>query len=227
MRLLVVEDDQAMAALLGRALRREGYAVDVVGDGQDAVWIALENDYDAILLDAMIPGPDGFAVARRLRAEGRWAPILMLTARDRLRDRVAGLDSGADDYLTKPFQLEELFARIRSLTRRAPRERPIVLRVGDLTLDPVTREVRRGDTPVLLSVKEFALLMELMRAPGEVLSRTQLIERVWDFGYDGGSNIVDVYVRYLREKVDRPFGLITIETVRGAGYRLVSRVVNA
>jgi two-component system OmpR family response regulator len=227
MRLLVVEDDQAMAALLGRALRREGYAVDVVGDGQDAVWIALENDYDAILLDAMIPGPDGFAVARRLRAEGRWAPILMLTARDRLRDRVAGLDSGADDYLTKPFQLEELFARIRSLTRRAPRERPIVLRVGDLTLDPVTREVWRGDTPVLLSVKEFALLMELMRAPGEVLSRTQLIERVWDFGYDGGSNIVDVYVRYLREKVDRPFGLITIETVRGAGYRLVSRVVNA
>src|SRR5664279_241874 len=227
MRLLVVEDDQAMAALLGRALRREGYAVDVVGDGQDAVWIALENDYDAILLDAMIPGPDGFAVARRLRAEGRWAPILMLTARDRLRDRVAGLDSGADDYLTKPFQLEELFARIRSLTRRAPRERPIVLRVGDLTLDPVTREVRRGDTPVLLSVKEFALLMELMRAPGEVLSRTQLIERVWDFGYDGGSNIVDVYVRYLREKVERPFGLITIETVRGAGYRLVSRVVNA
>lgn len=220
MRLLVVEDDRAMAALLGRALRREGYAVDVVGSGQDAVWMAAENGYDAILLDAMIPAPDGFAVARKLRADGRWAPILMLTALDRLSDRVAGLDSGADDYLTKPFQLEELFARVRSLTRRAPRERPVVLQVGDLILDPVGRQVRRGDVPILLSSKEFALLTEFMRAPGAVLSRMQLIERVWDFGYDGGSNIVDVYVRYLREKVDRPFGHTTIETVRGVGYRL-------
>ncbi len=220
MRLLVVEDDPGMAALLVRGLRREGYAVDVVGNGEDALWSVLENDYDAVVLDAMIPPPDGFEVCRRMRAEGRWAPVVMLTARHAVPDRIRGLDAGADDYLTKPFALAELFARIRALTRRDPMERPAVLRVGDLTLDPSTRTVKRGDVDVRLSAKEFALLHKLMRRPGEVLSRTYLIEHVWDFAYDGGSNVVDVYVRYLRDKVDRPFGRDTIRTVRGAGYRL-------
>jgi two-component system OmpR family response regulator len=220
MRLLVVEDDPAMSALLVRGLRREGYAVDAAGNGEDGLWSVLENDYDAVVLDAMIPPPDGFEVCRRMRAEGRWAPVLMLTARDAVSDRVHGLDAGADDYLTKPFALTELFARVRALTRRDPLERPVVLRAGDLVLDPVSRSVHRRDVEIPLSPKEFALLHELMRRAGEALSRTYLIEHVWDFAYDGGSNIVDVYVRYLREKVDRPFGRDTIRTVRGAGYRL-------
>jgi two-component system OmpR family response regulator len=220
MRLLVVEDDPGMAALLVRSLQREGYAVDAAANGADALWNALENDYDAVVLDAMIPAPDGFEVCRRMRAEGRWAPVLMLTARDAVPDRVRGLDSGADDYLTKPFALVELFARVRSLTRRGPLERPVVLQVGDLSLDPVSRIVRRGEVEVALSPKEFALLQELMRRPGEALSRSYLIDHVWDFAYDGGSNIVDVYIRYLRDKVDRPFDRNTIHTVRGAGYRL-------
>ncbi len=220
MRLLVVEDDPGMAAMLVRGLRREGYAVDAVADGQDALWSVLENEYDGVVLDAMIPPPDGFEVCRRMRSEGRWAPVLMLTARDTVPDRVRGLDVGADDYLTKPFALAELLARLRALTRRDPLERPAVLRAGDLVLDPGTRTVRRGDTGIRLSPKEFALLHEFMRRPGDVLSRTHLIEHVWDFAYDGGSNVVDVYVRYLRDKVDRPFGRDTIQTVRGAGYRL-------
>ena len=220
MRLLVVEDDPGMAALLLRSLRHEGYAVDAVTTGEDALWSVQENDYDGVVLDAMIPPPNGYEVCRRMRAEGRWAPVLMLTARDRVPDRVRGLDAGADDYMTKPFALAELFARVRALTRRDPLERPVALRVGDLTLDPVTHVVRRGDVDIALSPKEFALLQELMRRPGEVLSRTHLIEHVWDFAYDGGSNVVDVYVRYLRDKVDRPFGRDTIRTVRGAGYRL-------
>jgi two-component system OmpR family response regulator len=220
MRLLVVEDDPAMAALLIRGLRREGYAVDAVNNGRDALWSVLENDYDAVVLDAMIPPPDGFEVCRRMRAEGRWAPVLMLTARDAVPDRVRGLDSGADDYLTKPFALVELFARVRALIRRDPQTRPMVLQVGDLTLDPVSRVVRRGGVDIALSPKGFALLQELMRRPGEVLTRTYLIEHVWDFAYDGGSNVVDVYVRYLRDKVDRPFGRDSIRTVRGVGYRL-------
>ncbi len=220
MRVLVVEDDERLADVLRRALVREGYAVDVAGSGQDALWHVRENDYDAVVLDVMIPPPDGFAVARTMRAEGRWAPVLMLTARDAVEDRVTGLDSGADDYLVKPFALQELYARVRALTRRVPAERPTVLRVGDLSLDPVRRAVERAGTPIELSAKEFALLHELMRHPGEVLSRTHLLEHVWDFAYDGGSNVVDVYVRYLREKIDRPFGASSIETVRGAGYRL-------
>ncbi|XVQ06544.1 response regulator transcription factor [Spirillospora sp. CA-255316] len=219
MRLLVVEDDPGMAALLVRGLRREGYAVDTAATGQDALWRVLEYDYDVVVLDAMIPPPDGFEVCRRMRAEGRWAPVLMLTARDAVPDRVRGLDVGADDYLTKPFALAELLARLRALTRRDPLERPAVLRAGDLTLDPGTRRVCRDGVDIRLSPKEFALLHEFMRRPGEVLSRTHLIEHVWDFAYDGGSNIVDVYVRYLRGKVDRPFGRDTIRTVRGAGYR--------
>ena len=220
MRLLVVEDDPGMAALLVRSLRREGYAVDAVDSGEDALWSVRENDYDAVVLDAMIPPPDGYEVCRRMRTEGRWAPVVMLTARDAVPDRIRGLDAGADDYLTKPFALGELFARIRALTRRDPTERPAILRVGDLTLDPGTRTVKRGDIDIRLSAKEFALLQELMRKAGEVLSRTYLIDHVWDFAYDGGSNVVDVYVRYLRDKVDRPFGRKTIRTVRGAGYRL-------
>ncbi len=220
MRLLVVEDDPGMAAVLVRSLQREGYAVDAVGTGEDALWSVRENEYDAVVLDAMLPPPDGFEVCRLMRAEGRWAPVLLLTARDAVQDRVRGLDAGADDYLTKPFALAELFARVRALVRRDPLERPVVLNVGDLTLDPVSHVVRRGEVDVPLSPKEFALLQELMRRPGEVLSRTYLIDHVWDFAYDGGSNVVDVYVRYLRDKVDRPFGRDTIRTIRGVGYRL-------
>jgi two-component system, OmpR family, response regulator len=220
MRLLVVEDDPGMSAMLVRSLQREGYAVDLVDKGEDALWSVLANDYDAVVLDAMIPAPDGFEVCRRMRTEGRWAPVLILTARDSVHDRVRGLDAGADDYLTKPFALAELFARVRALTRRDPLERPVVLKVGDLTLDPVSRVVRRGAVEIALSPKEFALLQELMRRSGEVLSRSFLIDHVWDFAYEGGSNVVDVYVRYLRGKVDRPFGRDTIRTIRGAGYRL-------
>lgn len=220
MRLLLVEDDPGMSALLLRGLQREGYSVDSVTAGQDALWRVLETDYDVVVLDAMIPAPDGFEVCRRMRAEHRWAPVLILTARDSVPDRIRGLDAGADDYLTKPFALEELFARLRALVRREPLERPAVLRVDDLTLNPSTRSVRRGDVEIRLSPKEFELLRELMRRPGQVLSRTHLIEHVWDFAYDGGSNIVDVYVGYLRQKVDRPFDRDTIRTVRGAGYRI-------
>jgi len=220
MRVLVVEDDPAMAAMLTRSLRRQGYAVDPVGTGTDAVWGIVETDYDLVVLDAMIPAPDGFEVCRRIRAQGRWVPVLMLTARDAMPDKVRGLDAGADDYLTKPFALDELLARVRALTRREPLQRPTELRVGDLVLDPATHAVRRGETRIALSAKEFALLHELMRRAGETLSRSHLIEHVWDFAYDGGSNVVDVYVRYLRDKIDRPFGRDTIHTVRGAGYLL-------
>ena len=220
MRVLVVEDEVKMARLLERGLEEEGYAVDVATTGAEAVWAVTENPYDAIVLDVMLPDVDGFEVCRRLRADGRWAPILMLTAREAVSDRVAGLDAGADDYLAKPFSFNELFARLRALLRRGAEERPAVLRVGDLTLDPATREVRRAGRPVVLTAKEFGLLEFFMRRPGEVLSRTRLIEHVWDFGYDGDSNVVDVYVGYLRRKIDRPFGRHSIETVRGAGYRL-------
>jgi two-component system OmpR family response regulator len=218
--MLVVEDDPAMAAMLTRSLRREGYAVDPVGTGTDAVWSITETVYDVVVLDAMIPAPDGFEVCRQVRERGRWVPVLMLTARDAMTDKVRGLDAGADDYLTKPFALAELLARVRALTRREPLERPTELRVGDLVLNPASRSVRRGGRRIALSAKEFALLQELMRHSGETLSRTHLIEHVWDFAYDGGSNVVDVYIRYLRDKVDRPFGRDTIQTDRGAGYRL-------
>jgi two-component system OmpR family response regulator len=218
--MLVVEDDPAMSAMLTRSLRREGYAVDPVGTGTDAVWGITETAYDVVVLDAMIPAPDGFEVCRQVRERGRWVPVLMLTARDAMTDKVRGLDAGADDYLTKPFALAELLARVRALTRREPLERPTELRVGDLVLNPASRSVRRGGRRIALSAKEFALLQELMRRSGETLSRTHLIEHVWDFAYDGGSNVVDVYIRYLREKVDRPFGRDTIQTDRGVGYRL-------
>jgi two-component system OmpR family response regulator len=220
MRALVVEDGSKMAALLRRGLQEEGFAVDVASNGEDGSWLGTENDYDVILLDVMLPDVDGFEVCRRLRAADRWAPILMLTARDGVRDRVSGLDAGADDYLTKPFAFDELLARVRALLRRGPSERPPLLAVGDLVLDPATRRVARGDQEIDLTPKEFGLLELFLRHAGEALSRTRIIEHVWDFAYDGDSNVVDVYVRYLREKVDRPFGRRSIETVRGVGYRL-------
>jgi two-component system OmpR family response regulator len=220
MRILVVEDETKMASLLKRGLEEEGHAVDVAANGTDGLWAATENDYDAIVLDVMLPEMDGFAVCRELRAGGRWAPVLMLTARDDVRDRVEGLDAGADDYLVKPFSFSELLARVRALLRRGAGERPAELVVGDLTLDPATRRVDRGSVEVALTPKEFALLELFMRHPGEVLTRTRIIEHVWDFAFGGDSNVVDVYVRYLREKVDRPFDRASIETVRGSGYRL-------
>jgi two-component system, OmpR family, response regulator len=220
MRLLVVEDEVKLAGLLRRGLEEEGYAVDTAAAGREALWLAEENPYDAVVLDVMLPDLDGFEICRRLRDSGRWAPVLMLTARDSVPDRVAGLDAGADDYLTKPFSFAELLARLRALVRRGAPERPATLRVGDLTVDPAARRVARGDVPIELTPKEFSLLEYFVRHPGEVLSRSRLIEHVWDFAYDGDSNVVDVYVRYLREKVDRPFGMDSIETVRGAGYRL-------
>jgi two-component system OmpR family response regulator len=220
MRVLVVEDEVKMAGLLRRALEEEGYAVDVASNGGDGLWLGTENAYDAVVLDLMLPDVDGFDVCRRLREAGRWSPVLMLTARDAVTDRVAGLDAGADDYLTKPFSLAELLARLRALIRRGGVERPAVLRAGDLTLDPTTHAVRRAGSDIELTAKEFALLEYLMRHVGEVLGRTRLIEHVWDFAYEGDSNVVDVYVRYLRNKIDRPFGRDSIETVRGSGYRL-------
>jgi two-component system OmpR family response regulator len=220
MRALVVEDGSKMAALLRRGLQEEGFAVDVAANGEDGSWLGAENEYDVILLDVMLPDVDGFEVCRRLRAADRWAPILMLTARDGVQDRVAGLDAGADDYLTKPFSFDELFARVRALLRRGPSERPAVLEVGDLSLDPATRRVTRDGREIDLTPKEFGLLELFLRHPGEALTRTRILEHVWDFAYDGDSNVVDVFVRYLREKVDRPFGRRSIETVRGVGYRL-------
>jgi two-component system, OmpR family, response regulator len=220
MRALVVEDEVKMAALIRRGLVEEGYAADVARTGEDALWMASATPYDAILLDVMLPGRDGFDVCRELRETGVWTPILMLTARDGVDDRVAGLDSGADDYLTKPFSFAELLARLRALTRRGLSERPTVLEVGSLRLDPATREVWRKGVKVDLSTKEFALLETFMRRPGHVLSRLDLLDHAWDYAYENRSNVVDVYVRYLRAKIDRPFGQSSIETVRGAGYRL-------
>ncbi|MGH8907131.1 MAG: response regulator transcription factor [Egibacteraceae bacterium] len=227
MRVLVVEDERKMALLLRRGLEEEGYAVDVAGKGSEAVWLGTETAYDAVVLDLMLPDLDGVEVCRQLRAVGRWSPVLMLTARDGVPDRVAGLDAGADDYLVKPFSFAELLARLRALLRRGASARPAVLRAGDLTLDPATRSVCRGAAPIALTSKEFALLEYFMRCPGEVLTRTRLIEHVWDFAYDGDSNVVDVYVRYLREKIDRPFGRHSIETVRGSGYRLLHTPADA
>jgi two-component system, OmpR family, response regulator len=220
MRVLIVEDEVKMASLIRRGMREEGMAADVAVRGEDALWMAGSTDYDAIVLDVMLPGIDGFETCRRLRSDGVWSPILMLTARDSVEDRVSGLDGGADDYLTKPFSFGELLARLRALARRGPVERPVLLEVGGLKLDPATRQVWRGDAEISLSAKEFSLLEVFMRRPGEVLSRFQLLEHGWDYDYENRSNVVDVYVRYLREKIDRPFGRDSIETVRGAGYRL-------
>jgi two-component system OmpR family response regulator len=219
MRILVVEDQVKMAGLLKRGLEEEGYAIDVASTGANGLWAATENPYDAVVLDLMLPDMSGLEVCRRLRSDGRWMPVLILTARDGVPDRVAGLDAGADDYMVKPFAFSELFARLRALIRRGAGERPSVVAVGDLSLDPASRTVARAGTRVELTAREFALLELLMRRAGEVLTRTRILEHVWDFAYDGDSNVVDVYIRYLREKVDRPFGRHSIETVRGSGYR--------
>ena len=220
MRVLVVEDEKKLGELLARGLREEGYAADLADRGEEALWMANAVDYDAIVLDVMLPGVDGFEVCRKLRAGSVWTPVLMLTARDAVDDRVVGLDAGADDYLVKPFSFEELLARLRALTRRAPVERPAVLEVADLRLDPASHRAWRGDAELELSAKEFSLLELFMRRPGMVLSRAQLLDGAWDIAFESRSNVVDVYVRYLREKIDRPFGRDSIETVRGVGYRL-------
>jgi len=220
MRVLVVEDEAKLARLLARGLGEEGHVTDVAGRGEDALWMAKATPYDAIVLDVMLPGQDGFAVCRELRAANVWTPVLFLTARDSVDDRVAGLDVGGDDYLVKPFSFPELLARLRALTRRGAVERPVVLEVGSLRLDPASHKVWRGDTEIELSAKEFTLLEVFMRSPGKALSRVDLLERGWDMAYETRSNVVDVYVRYLREKIDRPFGCHSLETVRGVGYRL-------
>ncbi len=220
MRTLVVEDDPKLGPLLRRALSERGGAADLTVSGDEALWMARAQPYDAIVLDVMLRGLDGFDTCARLRADGVWTPVLLLTARDAVADRVHGLDVGADDYLTKPFSLAELRARLRALVRRGAPERPAVLAVGDLRLDPATQRVWRGKTEVALSAKELALLELLMRRPGEVVSRYELLCHGWDMNYDNRSNVVTVHVRHLREKVDRPFGRSSIETVRGGGYRL-------
>jgi two-component system, OmpR family, response regulator len=220
MRVLVVEDEVKMAALLRRGLGESGLTVDIAIEGERAVEMAGASEYDAVVLDVMLPGIDGYETCRRLRRDGVWAPVLMLTARGAIEDRVAGLDGGADDYLVKPFAFAELLARLRALVRRGTVERPALLEVGSLRLDPGTHEVWRGDVAIDLSAKEFTVLEIFMRHPGYVLSRTQLLEQAWDYDFEHRSNVVEVYVRYLRRKIDVPFGTTSIDTVRGAGYRL-------
>ena len=218
MRVLVVEDEIKMASLIRRGLRSEGLAADVAIKGEDALWMAGSTGYDAIVLDVMLPGRDGFAVCRELRTKGRWAPVLMLTARDGVEDRIRGLDAGADDYLVKPFSFGELLARLRALVRRGATERPTTMTTDDVVLDPATHMVTRDDEPIDLTAREFALLEFLMRRSGEVISRSRILEHVWDVNYDGFSNVVDVYVGYLRKKLEVPFDRPFIRTVRGVGY---------
>ena len=220
MKVLVVEDELKMASLLLRGFRNNGDAPDIARTGDVAAWMAKAAEYDAIVLDVMLPGQDGFVTCAELREAGIWTPVLMLTARESIEDRVRGLDVGADDYLVKPFSFAELLARLRALVRRGERPRPTVLKVGELRLDPATRQVWRGTDEIDLTAKEFTLLESFMRRPGHVLSRDQLLEQAWDMGYDNRSNVIAVYVNYLREKIDRPFGTRSLETVRGAGYRL-------
>src|SRR3954454_6906726 len=220
MKVLVVEDEVKLASLIRKALREHEMLADVAINGEDALWMAGATPYDVVVLDINLPGIDGFETVRRLRGRGVRTPILMLTARDGFEDRVEGLDTGADDYLVKPFVYGELFARIRALARRGPVERGTVVEVGDLTLDVSAHIARRGDVEIPLSTKELQLLEVFMRRPGQVLSRYALLEGAWDMQYENRSNVVDVYVGYLRDKIDRPFGVQSIETVRGAGYRL-------
>jgi two-component system, OmpR family, response regulator len=220
MRVLAVEDEVKMARLICRGLSEQGLAVDVAASGEEALAMVGSSAYDAVVLDVILPGIDGFETCRQMRESGLEAPVLMLTARGAVDDRVAGLDGGADDYLTKPFSFAELLARLRALIRRGQSERPSVIEVGDLRLDPAARRVWRGEAEVVLSAKELALLEAFMRRPGHVLSRLQLLELAWDYDYEHRSNVIEVYVRYLRQKIDKPFGMRSIETVRGAGYRL-------
>src|SRR5690348_9719829 len=220
MRILIVDDEPKLARLLARGLGEEGHAADVAATGEEALWMADAAPYDAIVLDVMLPGLDGFGVCKELRAREIWTPVLMLTARDAVEDRIHGLDTGADDYLLKPFAFTELLARLRALVRRGHAERPTQLEAGDLRLDPAARRVWRGATEIDLSAKEFALLEVFLRHPDEALSRVQLLDGAWDMAFESRSNVIDVYVRYLREKIDRPFGRRSLETVRGIGYRL-------
>jgi two-component system, OmpR family, response regulator len=220
MRVLIVEDEPHMAELIGRGLAKEGMAVDIASTGEQAVAMATAADYDSIVLDVLLPGIDGFETCRRLRSQQVWSPVLMLTALDSVEDRVLGLDTGADDYLVKPFAFAELLARLRAVSRRREPERPSVMEVGDLRLDPASRRVWRAETEVQLSPKEFAILETFMRRPDQALSRSYIVAHAWDGSYEDSSNIIDVYIRRLRKKLDEPFGSQTIETVRGAGYRL-------
>jgi two-component system OmpR family response regulator len=220
MRLLLAEDDLKLAGALDRGLRRAGYGVDVAHDGDAALLNARVYDYDVAVLDVMLPGANGFEVCRTLRDERRWTPVLLLTARDQVADRIRGLDAGADDYLVKPFDFGELLARLRALTRRGPTPRPPALEVGDLRVDPATHQAERAGTPVDLTAREFAVIEFLARHPGQVVTRTQLLEHVWDENFYGSTNVVDVYVGYLRAKLERPFGRKLIHTVRGVGYKL-------
>lgn len=223
MRVLVVDDEERLANALRRGLEAEGMAVDVARSGTDGLWLARENDYDVLVLDIMMPGMSGYTLCRTLRDDGDWTPILMLTAKDGDWDQVEALDTGADDFLTKPFSFQVLLARLRSLVRRGTRDRPVVLEAGDLRVDPATRKVWRGDAEIALTSREFAVLEYLARRRGEVVSKSDVLGNVWDFGFDGDPNIVEVYIRHLRNKVDRPFGRAAIETLRGAGYRLDAR----
>jgi two-component system OmpR family response regulator len=220
MRLLLVEDDAKLARAVGRGLRHEGYAVDVVGDGDAALTQSAVWDYDAIVLDVMLPQRDGFEVCRALRERDCWAPILMLTARSRVDDRIRGLDVGADDYLAKPFDFGELLARLRALVRRAPERRPARLEVGDLVVDPSTHAVVRAGVPVALTAREFAVLEYQVRHAGEAITRATLLDHVWDENFQGSTNVVDVYVGYLRKKLEQPFDRPLIRTIRGVGYAL-------
>ncbi|MHB8532962.1 MAG: response regulator [Solirubrobacteraceae bacterium] len=220
MRILVVEDEPKMAALLKRGLHEHGLFPEIATSGEAALAMSERREYDAVLLDVMLPGMDGFATCTRLRERGVATPVMMLTARGAVQDRVNGLDGGADDYLVKPFSFTELLARLRALARRRESERAATLRAGDLTLDPVARSVMRGDVRIELSEREFALLEAFMRRPGHVLSRVELLEQAWEADFEHRSNVIDVYVRYLRCKIDRPYGTNALETVRGAGYRL-------
>ena len=216
----MVDDEPRLAEGLKRGLEAEGFAVDVAHTGTDGLWLAREQQYAAILLDIMLPGMNGYVVCRTLRDEENWTPVLMLTAKDGEWDQVEGLDTGADDYLTKPFSFAVLMARLRALIRRGAGARPATLSVGDLTLDPAAREVRRGDTPIDLTTREFAVLEFLMRRGGDVASKAEILDGVWDFAFEGDPNIVEVYIGHLRAKIDRPFGRESIRTIRGAGYRI-------
>ena len=220
MRILVIEDERRLASALKRGLEAEGASVDVALNGTDGVWLARENPYDAVVADIMLPGLNGFQICGKLRDEGIWTPILMLTAKDGELDEAEALDAGADDYLTKPFSYPVLQARLRALMRRGARERPAVLAVGDLTLDPATRRCRRGLDDIELTAREFSVLEYLMRNAGDVVSKRELLDHVWDYDFEGDPNIVEVYIRYLRNKVDRPFARNSIETIRGFGYRV-------
>jgi two-component system OmpR family response regulator len=224
MRVLVVDDEKNLLRAIEAGLEAEGFAVDTATNGVDGLWLARENEYAVIVLDIMLPGMSGYRICEQLRADENWTPVIMLTAKDGDLDQVEALDTGADDYLTKPFSFQVLLARLRALIRRGGGERPTLMTVGDLTLDPASRRVTRGGVPIELTTREFSVLQFLAARPGEVRSKKDVLAGVWDFDFEGDPNIVEVYIRTLRNKVDRPFGRASIETVRGAGYRLVADV---